>query len=884
MRHRGVTMKLNPLREVVRGKRLTVVDDSIVRGHDDEADRRAPPAGRRGRGPRPDQRPADLPPVLLRDRHPGRDRADRGDPLGRGDPRVHRRRLARLPLDPRRPRRARPAVRPVLLRLLRRQLPGAGPVRRGVAEVRPRGGRAAASAVAEPRAAYAAAGVDVAAGERAVELMRAAVERDPPAGGPRRARRVRGRGHDPGRLSRAGPRLVDRRRRDEDRDRRGARAATTRSAATSSRCAPTTSCAAGAEPLFFLDYVAVGRLDPEQVAELVGGVAAGCRRGRLRARRRRDRRAPGPDGARRVRPRRVLRRRRRARRAARRQRRPGRRRDRRPRRRAGSTPTASRSSARWSRSWDLDLARPYQEQLQPDARRRRGGRGDRGRAGARAGDARRGPPDADTDLRRRAPRGCGRRSGPPATTSAGSPTSPAAACRATCRGRCRPGSAPGSTRRRWRMPSVMRLFGALGGLDDDELRATFNGGLGMVVVVAPGGGRARRSTRSAGDGIDARGRRRGRRRSTARRRALRRGAARRDERCAAGSPSAVSGAGLEPAGAPRGRRARRARRRDRPRRSPTGRARRSTGRPSRGSTRRSCPGGDDDDARRRRSRAPAPDVVVLAGYMRIVGPAVLARVRRAGSSTPTRACCRRSPAPTRSATRSPHGVRGHRRDRPPRRRDARRRPDRRPGGRRRSSPATTRRRSTSGSRRSSIGCCRGPSALLLAGALVGGRRARDVARRRRARRAQLSRCRAGRCCRSPTRPASPTLGRGPRRRGLRARVDRRHGPGAARRRACRSPTSPPSPAFPEMLDGRVKTLHPRVHAGILADRRLADHRRQLVAAGDRPVRARRRQPLPVRGGRASGPGSRSTSSSRRSTSAGRRWSGPRRRTTPASRS
>ena len=32
MRHRGVTMKLNPLREVVRGRRLTVVDDSIVRG------------------------------------------------------------------------------------------------------------------------------------------------------------------------------------------------------------------------------------------------------------------------------------------------------------------------------------------------------------------------------------------------------------------------------------------------------------------------------------------------------------------------------------------------------------------------------------------------------------------------------------------------------------------------------------------------------------------------------------------------------------------------------------------------------------------------------------------------------------------------------------
>ena len=32
MRHRGVTVKLNPLREVVAGKRLIVVDDSIVRG------------------------------------------------------------------------------------------------------------------------------------------------------------------------------------------------------------------------------------------------------------------------------------------------------------------------------------------------------------------------------------------------------------------------------------------------------------------------------------------------------------------------------------------------------------------------------------------------------------------------------------------------------------------------------------------------------------------------------------------------------------------------------------------------------------------------------------------------------------------------------------
>ncbi|MGE5381038.1 MAG: phosphoribosylformylglycinamidine cyclo-ligase [Methylocystaceae bacterium] len=33
----------------------------------------------------------------------------------------------------------------------------------------------------------------------------------------------------------------------------------------------------GAEPLFFLDYIAVGHLIPEQIAELVAGVAEGCR-------------------------------------------------------------------------------------------------------------------------------------------------------------------------------------------------------------------------------------------------------------------------------------------------------------------------------------------------------------------------------------------------------------------------------------------------------------------------------------------------------------------------------------------------------------------------------------------------------------------------------
>ena len=40
--------------------------------------------------------------------------------------------------------------------------------------------------------------------------------------------------------------------------------------------------------------------------------------------------------------------------------------------------------------------------------------------------------------------------------------------------------------------------------------------------------------------------------------------------------------------------------------------------------------------------------------------------------------------------------------------------------------------------------------------------------------------------------------------------------------------------FPECLDGRVKTLHPRVHAGILADLRLESHQEQLAELGVEP--------------------------------------------------
>lgn len=41
--------------------------------------------------------------------------------------------------------------------------------------------------------------------------------------------------------------------------------------------------------------------------------------------------------------------------------------------------------------------------------------------------------------------------------------------------------------------------------------------------------------------------------------------------------------------------------------------------------------------------------------------------------------------------------------------------------------------------------------------------------------------------------------------------------------------------FPEMLDGRVKTLHPMVHGGVLADLRSDDHIEQLKNAGIAPI-------------------------------------------------
>jgi len=126
------------------------------------------------------------------------------------------------------------------------------------------------------REAYRAAGVDVDAGERAVALMRTAVAST------RRPEVVGGLGGFAGAIEiPAGyrrPLLV------ASTDGVGTKTALARAGGglgglgidLVAMCADDVVCT-GAEPLFLLDYVAVGRLIPEEIVELVAGVAAGCR-------------------------------------------------------------------------------------------------------------------------------------------------------------------------------------------------------------------------------------------------------------------------------------------------------------------------------------------------------------------------------------------------------------------------------------------------------------------------------------------------------------------------------------------------------------------------------------------------------------------------------
>ena len=118
--------------------------------------------------------------------------------------------------------------------------------------------------------------------------------------------------------------------------------------------------ACGAHPLFFLDYLVVAKIVPERVATIVARRRRGLPAGRVRAARRRDRRASGPlRPPRRLRPRRVRRRLRRARPAL------GAREGEAPATswsaspRAACTPTASASCASVLAQREVDLHEPF---------------------------------------------------------------------------------------------------------------------------------------------------------------------------------------------------------------------------------------------------------------------------------------------------------------------------------------------------------------------------------------------------------------------------------------------------------------------------------------------------------------------------------------------
>jgi phosphoribosylformylglycinamidine cyclo-ligase len=334
----------------------------------------------------------------------------------------------------------------------------------------------------EARAAYAAAGVDVEAGDRAVELMRAAVERT------RRPEVLGGLGGFGAAITiPAGyrePVLVS------STDGVGTKTAI---AAAIGRydtigrdlvamCADDVVCS-GAAPLFFLDYIAVGRLEPEQAADLVEGVAAGCVEAGCALVGGETAEHPGLmqpgefdlagfcvgvverdawlDGS-----------------AV----------------QAGDAIVGLAASGLHANGyslvrsqlakWDLDLGRPSQEQLILTL-----GRG--AAADAIAAEPEHGLATLGEVLLT------------PTTIYAGALLRGGTALQAAGHdlhglAHVTGGGLPGNVPRilpveraarldpaTWRMPSIVRLIGALGGLDDVELRATFNGGLGMVAVVDP---------------------------------------------------------------------------------------------------------------------------------------------------------------------------------------------------------------------------------------------------------------------------------------------------------------------------------------------------------------------------------------------------------------
>ena len=286
LRARAVRMKLNPLRENVAGKRIVVVDDSIVRGTTQKQLTKM-------------LREAGATEVHLRITSPpvkwscfyGIDTGDRTELLAasltvdeiRDYLNVDTPRLR----EPRPPRRLhRRARRRVLRRLLHRRLPGGRA--RHPAQARPRGAARAPGPAppSRPRSteagrplgtSYEDAGVSISAGEEAVERIKSKVRST------FRPEVIGDIGGFGGLFAFAShrythPVLVS------STDGVGTKALIAQATGRFdtigvdlvAMCVDDIVCQ-GAEPLFFLDYIAVGKLDPDHIEQLVEGVAHGCR-------------------------------------------------------------------------------------------------------------------------------------------------------------------------------------------------------------------------------------------------------------------------------------------------------------------------------------------------------------------------------------------------------------------------------------------------------------------------------------------------------------------------------------------------------------------------------------------------------------------------------
>jgi len=245
-------------------------------------------------------------------------------------------------------------------------------------------------------------------------------------------------------------------------------------------CADDVVCS-GASPLFFLDYIAVGRLDPAGVAELVGGIAAGCLEAGCALVGGETAEHPGLmdpddfdmagccigvverdrviDGSH-IRP--------------------------------GDAIVGLASSGLHANGfslvrtliekWQLDLARPYQEQLLlslGDAIAEPAIKAEPANTLATLGEVLLTPSTIYASLI------LGLRT---ALEAAGSELRGVAhitggGLHGNVPRMLPPDLAARLDPSRWPVPSIIRLAAALGGLDDEETRATFNAGLGMVVTV-----------------------------------------------------------------------------------------------------------------------------------------------------------------------------------------------------------------------------------------------------------------------------------------------------------------------------------------------------------------------------------------------------------------